>query len=125
MVNAAFKREVKASEVVIHEGDMFQSEFFIVESGSFQFSVSQRYGGEHDKIDQYLIFLNLKMIGQNYDDLTDKEEFREILKFLKIIFSDSASCPTLGLVHRLVNLLFCTTPHAPLPSSQSLTVHYG
>lgn len=52
MVAAAFRREVKAKEVVIHEGDMFNAEFYIVESGSFQFSVSNRYGGEHDKIDQ-------------------------------------------------------------------------
>lgn len=63
MTRVAYKREVAPGEVLIKEGDLFATEFYIVAKGNFVFNIANRNGSEHDKLFQMSLMRNCKAGG--------------------------------------------------------------
>ncbi|CAD7927324.1 unnamed protein product [Amoebophrya sp. A25] len=63
MVRVAYKQNVAAKEVLIREGDLFATQFYIVASGAFEFSIAAKNGSEHDKLFQHQMMRQCKPGG--------------------------------------------------------------
>ncbi|CAD7955374.1 unnamed protein product [Amoebophrya sp. A120] len=63
MVRVAYKLEVHTGEILIKEGDLFATEFFVVKSGNFVFNIAARNGSEHDKLFQMQMMKSCKAGG--------------------------------------------------------------
>jgi len=53
MVRIAYKRQINKGDILIHEGDLFAEEFFVVEQGQFQFHIAGHTGSDDHKQHQF------------------------------------------------------------------------
>ena len=54
MINVAYKQHYKYNDVIMREGDMFATECFLIESGTFDFHMdpSLNMSSDHDRLMQ-------------------------------------------------------------------------